>query len=82
MDADKRRKHIARLTLALLYLTAWEEKVITGETIKRAWKGYDFNILDELQQAGLINTSRTAKSLYLTEDGAKEAETVLNQVTF
>ena len=51
MDADKRRK-IARLTLGLIYLTAWEEKAITGETIKRAWKGYDFDILDELRKPG------------------------------
>jgi DNA-binding PadR family transcriptional regulator len=82
MDADKRRKQIACLTVALIYLTAWEEKAITGETIRRAWKGYEFNILDELQQAGLINTSRNAKSLYLTEHGEKEAEAVLNEITF
>lgn len=44
-NKDKRRKQIARLTLALIYLTAWDEKTVTGETIKRAWKGYDFDIL-------------------------------------
>jgi hypothetical protein len=32
-------------------------------------EGYDFDVLDNLEEQGLIAKSRTAKSLYLTEQG-------------
>ena len=62
-----------RLTLLLIYLTSWKEKRSPGE-VNRAWKGYDFDILDKLEEGGLISQSRTAKSIYLTEKGMSEAK--------
>ena len=38
---------IKELTLMLLYLTSWEENEI-GLKYKRSWKGYDFDVLNEL----------------------------------
>jgi len=58
----------AKLTLLLIYLTSWDEKDLVSN-MRRAWKGYDFDTLDKLEEDGLISQSKTAKSVYLTEKG-------------
>ena len=66
------------LTLALLFLNRFREKV--GQTsLWRAWKGFDFAMLDKLEEAGLISSSRTAKSVYLTDEGLAEARHLLDK---
>lgn len=55
-----------------LYLTSWEEKFSFGSA-NRSWKGYPFETLDELTDAGYISGSRSAKSVYLTEEGLEKA---------
>jgi hypothetical protein len=67
------QEQISKLTLLLIYLTSWEEKEF-GTPVQRAWKGYDFDILDKLEEQGLIAKSTTAKSLYLTEQGIAVAK--------
>ena len=70
---------INKLTLLLLYLNSWEEKEF-GVSIRRAWKGHDFDTLNKLEEDGFITQSKTAKSLYLTEEGiaaAKQLENLL-----
>ncbi|HJS55332.1 MAG TPA: DUF6429 family protein [Chitinophagaceae bacterium] len=69
MDKDNQ---ISNLTLLLIYLTSWEEKEF-GVITQRAWKGYDFTVLDKLEEKGFITKSKTAKSVHLTEEGAKVA---------
>ena len=64
---------ISDLTLLLIYFTSWEEKE-SGVIARRAWKGYDFAILDKLEENGFITKSKIAKSVYLTEDGLKAAK--------
>lgn len=64
---------ISNLTLLLMYLTSWKEKDAYGENYK-AWKGYDFDILNKLEEQGFISQSRTAKSVYLTEEGLAAAK--------
>ena len=66
------------LTLLLLYLTSWEEKVL-DQPISRSWKGYPFEILNELEQKGLIAQRKRSKSVYLTEAGKKFAEKLKNK---
>ncbi|MCD6528213.1 transposase [bacterium] len=73
------RKQIKELTLLLLWLTSWDEskqdKQLNGlGPIYRSWKGYDFDILNELKEEKLISGSHKAKSVYLTEKGIKEAK--------
>lgn len=58
----------AKLTLLLIYLTSWDEKDLVSN-MRRAWKSYDFETLDKLEEDGLISQSKTAKSVYLTEKG-------------
>jgi len=62
------------LTLLLIYLSSWREKVINDVWVTRSWKGYDFNVLDRLVEKGHISSTRGAKSVILTDDGIKEAE--------
>ena len=66
------------LTLALLFLNRFREKV--GPTsVWRAWKGFDFDTLDKLAEAGLISSSRTAKSVSLTDEGLAKARRLLDK---
>ncbi len=73
MESANKNKLVQELTLLLVYLSAWEEKTITGEIVHRAWKGYDFTILDQLKESGLIDFSFRAKSLSVLEEGTKKA---------
>ena len=66
------------LTLLLLYLTAWEEDVGLDK-VHRSWKGYPFESLDELVDEGFINSSRGAKSVYLTEEGIEKAKVLASR---
>lgn len=66
------------ITLLSLYLTSWKKKDIFGK-MTRSWKGYPFEILDELTDEDLIRGSKKSKSVYLTVAGMKEAEELLKK---
>jgi hypothetical protein len=76
MELTETTTKVDKLALLLLFLSSWEEKTLEF-SIRRAWKGIDFGILDRLQENGYISQSRTAKSLCLTEEGEKEANKLL-----
>ncbi len=68
---------LEELTLLVLYLASWEEQLPDGDTVRRAWKGHVFEVLDRLKEQGLLRGGRRAKSVVLTEEGvalAKELE--------
>ena len=69
---------IKELTLLLLYLTSWKETDLPRE-MRRSWKGYPFEALNELTDKDLIRGSSRSKSVYLTESGIKEAEALLRK---
>nr|WP_245747538.1 DUF6429 family protein [Anaerobacillus alkalidiazotrophicus] len=58
--------------MLLLYLTSWKERDIP-ENIRRSWKGYPFEILDELSDQDFISGGTRSKSVYLTAEGIQEA---------
>jgi hypothetical protein len=64
------------LALALMYLSSWTER--DGDA-RRFWKGFDFELLNQLADEELISDSRRAKSAYLTEEGVRRAEEVLSR---
>jgi Mn-dependent DtxR family transcriptional regulator len=69
---------IKELTLLLIYLTSWQEDV--GLTkVQRSWKGYPFEVLDELNKEGYIDGSKRAKSVYLTEEGLSKAKELMKK---
>jgi DNA-binding PadR family transcriptional regulator len=61
------------LTLLLLHLTSWEERSHEDLTIHRAWKGFRFEALDALEEAGYLSQTKRAKSVTLTESGIERA---------
>ena len=48
-------KEIAEMTLLLMSLTSWREKARGEWSAPRAWKGYDFDILNNLAEQDFIS---------------------------
>lgn len=72
-EQEKLNQQIEELTLLMLYLTSWTEKVQGfPEGIPRSWKGYPFESLNKLVAEDYLvdvkHPSRT-KSAVLTEEG-------------
>lgn len=75
----KEKKQAARdMTLMLLYLLSWEEGK-DGMSYRRTWKGYDFGLLNELEEEGLIYGSHKAKSVAIDASGIAEAQKLLRE---
>ena len=73
-----RDKAIKELTLLLIYLTSWQEEAGSVK-VQRSWKGYPFEILDELREEGYFTGRKTAKSIYLTEEGLDRAKELMKK---
>ena len=71
MDIDKDR--IDEAVLALLFLTMDESG--------RAWKGFDWDVMDRLHEKGFIfDPVNKAKSVVLTEEGQRRSERLFQQM--
>lgn len=68
MEIDKEK--VDEMTLALLYLTTFEDKHGL-----RAWKGHDWDVLNRLHASGYIDDPVSkAKSVMLTDEGAQQSK--------
>ncbi|MCK5220984.1 MAG: transposase [Candidatus Aminicenantes bacterium] len=67
---------IKELNLLLLYLAGWEEDSTKepGKKVYRRWKGYLFEVLNELQDDEMIYQFKNGKSVIILDDGIKKAE--------
>lgn len=78
IKAEEARKE---LTLMLLYLSRFTQGEKFHEaTDFYAWKGYDFDILNELDDADYIRQGSRpsrSKSVYITESGKERARDLL-----
>lgn len=86
-----KKKTIRDLTLMLMYLTSWEERDTPGlravkkkereryPLVRRCWKGYDFRLLNELAEVGLICDSGRTQPAQITPEGEAEARKLLEQ---
>lgn len=72
---------VKELTLLLLYLNSWEESEL-GVKCRRSWKGFDFDILNELADEGLIGGSYRSKSVSIGDEGIKKVEKLLKKYNF
>jgi len=71
-DTDK----VDEATMALLYLVMWQER-----DCQRAWKSFDWDTMDRLYGKGWIcNPKGKAKSVAVTEEGARMAEHLFNKL--
>ena len=89
--ADGQANRIRELTLMLMYLTSWEEHDTPGlravkkkelgqyPLVRRCWKGYDFHLLHERAEGGLIYDSGRAQPAQITPEGEAEAQRLLEQ---
>ena len=81
---------IKDLTLMLMYLTSWEEDLVPNlhkrtdpsgfrTQIRRTWKGYDFGILNEQTDEGMVNAGGRSKSASFTDEGETKVLELLRQ---
>ena len=65
MEIDDEK--IEDAVLALLWLTLHDER--------RAWKGFDWDVMDRLHQKGLIaDPANKSKSVVLSDEGLRRSE--------
>ena len=74
LDEGARSRLMHDLSLVLMYLPSWTER---SDELPRFWKGFDFGVLNQLADEGLISDSRRSKSALLTEEGAVRARELL-----
>ena len=78
------------LTLMLMYLTSWEERLVPDLhekpdrpgfhlQLRRTRKGYDFGILNELTEEGLVNARNRSKPASFTDEGVAKALELLKR---
>lgn len=74
-------KNIEELTLLLMYLTSWDNDSPLDEVnYKQCWKGYSFDVLDELTAKGyLFPTKYKNKSVTFTKEGMEYAEKLIKK---
>ncbi len=66
---------VDELSLALLYLTTFEDKFGF-----RAWKGHSWDVLDRLYEGGYIDDPKSkAKSVVLTDEGVKQSKALFEK---
>lgn len=80
MDKTTPEKAMKELTMILIYLSRFNENNRFESSIDMAWKGYDFDIINELDDEDYIRQgSYRSKSVALTEEGIKFARNLLNK---
>lgn len=83
MENIKTEEAMKELTLILLYLSRFTQGEKFHETTDfYAWKGYAFDILNELDDADYIrqgNHPSRSKSVYITESDMKQAKVFLSK---
>ncbi|MGN1381109.1 MAG: DUF6429 family protein [Bacilli bacterium] len=75
------KESIEELTLLLMYLTSWEDEPNPFEDrFKQSWKGYSFDVINELTDKGYLFPSKYKnKSVTLTKEGEKLAKELIEK---
>jgi hypothetical protein len=83
MDKIDANTAMEELTMMLLYLSHFTEKNrFANAEDYYAWKGYDFDVLNKLDEEDLIRQGShpaRSKSVYITEDGIKRAKELMEK---
>lgn len=73
-------EQIKELTLLLAYLTSWNEKDrLLKQEFKKSWKGYDFDILNKLNEEEYIYQENKKKYFIWKEKGIDEAKRLIKK---
>lgn len=83
MDKKEANVVLEELTMIMLYLSSFKETGrFSDSDALLAWKGYDFNVLNKLDDKDYIrqgaHPSRT-KSVHITDEGIKKAEELMKK---
>ena len=80
-EKTETKKAIMELTLLLMYLNRFtEEKEFKSAKDFFAWKGYNFDIINKLDDEDFISQGKYRnKSVYITEKGIEEAKKLLEK---
>lgn len=83
MKQTKAEEAMRELTMMLMYLSRFTEgEKFTEAKDFYAWKGYDFDILNELDNDDYIRQGKhpsRSKSVYITDTGIEKARELLNK---
>ena len=80
MDKTTPEKAMKELTMILMYLSRFNEDGRFSLDLDSAWKGYSFDIINELDEEDYIRQgSYRSKSVAITEEGIKLARNLLNK---
>lgn len=80
MDKTNTEKAIKELTMMLMYLTRFNEGDRFGTGTDMAWKEYDFDVINKLDEEDYINQgSYRSKSVAITEEGERLAKELLDK---
>lgn len=79
MEKKTQEEAIKELSLMLMYLTRFQDNNEFCRYLELAWKGYDFEVLNQLEMQDLIIQPRRSKYAYLTEEGKKYARDLLKE---
>ena len=80
MDKTNPEKAVKELTMLLMYLTRFNEQGQLGSGLDMSWKGYDFDIINELDKEDYIRQgSNRSKSVAITDEGMKLSRELLTK---
>lgn len=83
MDKLDANTAMEELTMILLYLSHFTEKDrFANANDLYAWKGYDFDVIIKLDEEDFIRQGShpsRSKSVYITEDGVKQAKELMEK---
>ena len=72
------------LTLVLLYLSRFvddpKREDFWDEDVYRAWKGYDFGVLNELEEEELVFGKHRNKSICISKEGIEKAREIMEKM--
>ena len=77
MNKKSRKQAIEELSLMLIYLTRFQDNNEYCRYLENSWKGYDFEVLNELENKELLFQLKKDKCVYLSEEGKKAARSLL-----
>ena len=73
-------KAMKELTMVLMYLSKFSEKNRFSSSKDITWKGYSFDVINELDKDEFIyQSSHRSKSVKITEEGIKFAQKLMEK---
>lgn len=79
MEKKSREQAVEELSLMLLYLTRFHDNNEFCRYMEPSWKGYDFEVLNRLEQEEYLYQPKKTKISYLSEAGKERARKLLEE---